>query len=81
MAANIFVCGGIEIMNYYLPVSSLEILMAVWILSNIQARLCAIIQILVVLMMNVFEFFPAQDLLVFWENNSVKEAPVPSKIF
>ena len=47
----------------------LEILMAVWILTGIRSRLCAVTQIVVVMTMNVIEFFLAPDLLLFGRMN------------
>lgn len=50
-------------------IGSLEILMFVWILSGIKSRLCAILQIIIVLTMNVIEFILAPDLLLFGKAN------------
>jgi uncharacterized membrane protein YkgB len=47
----------------------LEILMAIWILLGIRSRFCAVTQIVVVLTMNVIEFFLAPDLLLFGRMN------------
>lgn len=47
----------------------LEILMFVWILSGIKSRLCAILQIIIVLTMNIIEFILAPDLLLFGKVN------------
>lgn len=47
----------------------LEILMFIWILSGIKSRLCSIAQILIVLTMNLIEFFVAPDLLIFGKAN------------
>lgn len=47
----------------------LEILMFIWILSGIKSRLCSIAQILIVLTMNLIEFFVAPDLLLFGKAN------------
>lgn len=47
----------------------LEILMFIWILSGIKSRLCSIAQILIVLTMNLIEFFMAPDLLLFGKAN------------
>lgn len=49
----------------------LEILMAVWILSRIQSKLNAIIQIIVIITMNIIEFILAPDLLLFSKMNLV----------
>jgi len=47
----------------------LEILMALWILSKIQQRLCVLSQIIIILSMNLLEFFLAPDLLLFGRLN------------
>ncbi len=47
----------------------LEILMFIWILSGIKSRLCSIAQIVIVLTMNLIEFFVAPDLLLFGKAN------------
>nr|HNH61125.1 DoxX-like family protein [Cyclobacteriaceae bacterium] len=52
-----------------LAIGFLEILMFVWILSGIKSRLCAILQIIIVLTMNVIEFILAPDLLLFGRVN------------
>lgn len=49
----------------------LEIGMAVWILTRIYARLCAITQILIVALMNILEFILVPDLLLFGHFNIV----------
>lgn len=49
----------------------LETLMAVWILSRIAPRFCALLQIGLVLVMNAIEFFLAPDLLLFGQFNAV----------
>ena len=46
-----------------------EIGMAIWILTRIKRRLCAITQILVVATMNIIEFVLAPDLLLFGRVN------------
>ncbi len=48
-----------------------EICMAIWILSGIKSRLNAIIQILIVAIMNAIEFTLAPDLLLWGKANSV----------
>lgn len=47
----------------------LEILMVVWILSRVQSRWCAIMQIIVVAVMNIIEFVLVPDLLLFGRIN------------
>jgi DoxX-like family len=49
----------------------LEIFMAVWIITKISSRLCAIVQILIVLAMNIMEFFLVPDLLLFGKLNGL----------
>lgn len=49
----------------------LEILMAIWILSGIQSRFNAIVQMAIVLAMNVIEFILAPQLLLFGRLNLV----------
>ena len=48
-----------------------EILMAVWILSKIKPRFCAIFQITIVASMNIIEFICVPDLLLFGRLNIV----------
>jgi hypothetical protein len=47
-----------------------EILMAIWVVSSIKSRACAIAQILLVATMNTIEFFKAADLLLFGKINA-----------
>lgn len=49
----------------------LEVLMAVWILSAIKPRWCALAQIILVATMNVIEFVLAPDLLLFGKINII----------
>lgn len=46
-----------------------EILIAVWILSRIKSRFCAVFQMLMVGSMNIIEFILAPDLLLFGRLN------------
>jgi hypothetical protein len=48
-----------------------EILMAIWILSRIKARFCALSQIAIVALMNIIEFIVVPDLLLFGRLNIV----------
>lgn len=48
-----------------------EMMMAVWILTSIQRRFCALFQMVVVAIMNVLEFIFVPDLLLFGRMNSV----------
>lgn len=45
--------------------------MAIWILSNYKSKLNAILQIVIVLLMNIIEFVYAKDLLLFGNLNLV----------
>lgn len=56
--------GGITVL-----IGVAEILMAVWVLSGIKRRLCAVFQIGVVLMMNLMETFLVPDLLLWGRLN------------
>jgi hypothetical protein len=47
-----------------------EVCMAAWILSGIKSRLCAVLQIAVVLAMNMIEILRAPDLLLFGRWNA-----------
>ncbi|HEY2727101.1 MAG TPA: DoxX-like family protein [Parafilimonas sp.] len=49
----------------------LEILTSVWILSGIQSESCAVFQVIIILMMNIIEFFYAKDLLLYGKMNIV----------
>lgn len=46
-----------------------EILMFIWIVSKIKTRLCAITQILIIILMNIIEFIIAPDLLLYGRMN------------
>jgi len=46
-----------------------EIAMAIWILSRFRPILCAALQIFIILLMNMIEFFLAPDLLLFGRLN------------
>ena len=48
-----------------------EVLMAIWILSRVKSRLNAIVQILIIAMMNCIEFIFAADLLLWGRLNVV----------
>lgn len=47
----------------------LEIMMVIWILSKFKSKLNAIIQIVIILLMNVIEFIYARDLLLWGKFN------------
>ena len=51
-----------------------EILMAIWIISRIRHRLNAIVQIIIIAIMNAIEFACAQDLLLFGRWNAALAA-------
>jgi hypothetical protein len=46
-----------------------EILVSIWIISNIKHRLCVNFQIIIIVAMNILEFFLAQDLLLWGKLN------------
>jgi hypothetical protein len=50
-------------------IGTFEVLMAVWIISNIQPAICAIFQIVIIMVMNIIEFFYAKDLLLYGKLN------------
>jgi hypothetical protein len=50
-------------------IGGLEILMAIWVVTRIRSRLCAVVQIVVVMTMNILEFFLTPDLLLFGRLN------------
>jgi hypothetical protein len=52
-------------------IGAAEVLMALWILSGIKSRLNAIVQILVIAVMNTIEFIAAPDLLLWGRMNAV----------
>ena len=52
----------------------LEILMSIWILSNIKSRWCAITQIIIVAIMNSIEFFLVPEILLFGRSNAILAA-------
>lgn len=52
-------------------IGTFEVLMAVWVLSRIRSRWCALVQIAIVALMNTIEFILAPDLLLFGKMNSI----------
>lgn len=48
-----------------------EVLMAIWVLSAVNSRFCAIAQIIIVATMNIIEIFLAPDLLLFGKINLI----------
>lgn len=59
----------------------LEVLMAVWVLSRIKPRWCAIFQMIVVAVMNFIEFVRAPDLLFFGHLNAAVAAVFIGVVF
>lgn len=52
-------------------IGTLEVLMAIWVVSKIAARLCVITQMALIAVMNVIEFFAVPELLLFHHINIV----------
>ena len=52
-------------------IGALEVLMFAWIVSGIKSRVCAITQIVVILLMNIIEFAMVPELLLFGKLNLV----------
>ena len=48
-----------------------EVGMAMWVCSSIQPKVCAAVQMTLVMAMNIIEFFKAKDLLLFGRINLV----------
>ena len=48
-----------------------EILMFIWIISGIKSRLCAVVQMVIVAIMNIIEYILAPDLLLFGQTNII----------
>ncbi len=46
-----------------------EIGMAIWVISTYRSRLCTIVQVVVILVMNIIELIKARDLLLFGSGN------------
>lgn len=65
------IAGNEHLKLLTIVIGFLETGMAIWILSNIQTRLNAIVQIAVVAVMNIIEFTLAPDLLLWGKLNSV----------
>jgi DoxX-like family len=55
-------------------IGAAEIAMTIWILSGIYSRLNAVTQIVVVVAMNILEFFLAPDLLLWGRVNAIVAA-------
>ncbi|RZK38340.1 MAG: hypothetical protein EOO90_22650 [Pedobacter sp.] len=54
-----------------LVIGFLEVGMFVWILTRVKSKICSILQILIIGIMNILEFFLAPDLLLFGKLNIV----------
>ncbi|HEX7847624.1 MAG TPA: DoxX-like family protein [Chitinophagaceae bacterium] len=54
-----------------LAIGIAEIGMAGWVLSGIQRRICSLIQIIIIAVMNTLEFFLAPDLLLWGQVNAL----------
>ena len=52
-------------------IGALEVMMAIWVISKIAARLCTVTQIVLVAVMNIIEFFAVPDLLLFHHINII----------
>lgn len=62
-------------------IGTLEILMFVWVISNIWPRLCSVFQIIIILTMNVMEFILVPDMLLFGHINIIVAIFFTSIIF
>ncbi len=62
-------------------IGAAEICMTIWILSGIQKKLNAVVQIVIVASMNIIEFFLAPDLLLFGKGNAVFAAAFIAVIY
>lgn len=52
-------------------IGAAEILMAIWVVSNIKPRICTAAQIVIIITMNLLEFFLAPELLLFGKANII----------
>ncbi len=57
--------------EFTFSIGILEVLMAAWILSRVGARICAVVQIFTVVLMNVIEIVLVPDLLLFGRMNAL----------
>ena len=62
---------GVHARPLTILIGIIEIGMAVWILSSMQKRLSAVIQIIAIAAMNLLEFFLAPDLLLWGRANAI----------
>ncbi|MEM9886051.1 MAG: DoxX-like family protein [Bacteroidota bacterium] len=63
---------GVEYAAFLTPLIGIgELFIAIWIIINIKSRWCAIVQITLIIVMNVIEFFLAADLLLWGKWNSI----------
>ncbi len=65
------ILGGEWAGVFTMAIGFAEVVMAVWIVSRIKSRLCAVTQMLVVAAMNTLEFILVPDLLLWGRYNSV----------
>ena len=65
------VLGPAHAILFTKAIGTAEILMAVWILSGIKSRLNAVMQILIIAVMNSIEFILAPDLLLWGRANAI----------
>jgi hypothetical protein len=63
------ILGNEHVFLFTKAIGAAEVLMAIWILSSIQSRLSAVVQIVIVLTMNIIEFLLVPDLLLFGRIN------------
>jgi uncharacterized membrane protein YphA (DoxX/SURF4 family) len=65
------VLGNEHASTFTLLIGIAEICLAVWILSGVKPRLCALLQMILVAAMNIIEIVFAPDLLLFGQWNAV----------
>jgi hypothetical protein len=56
---------------FTIAIGCAETAMAIWVLSNIKPRFCAITQIIIIATMNTIEFILAPDLLLWGKANAI----------
>ena len=52
-------------------IGAAEILMAIWVVSNLKPRICTPVQVVIIITMNLLEFFLAPELLLFGKANII----------
>ena len=65
------ILGTAHAFTFTKAIGAAEVLMALWIISSVKSRLNAIVQILVIAVMNAIEFIEAPDLLLWGRINAV----------